>query len=80
MGGECDFSLSLSLYRLLVDRVGRVTYSHERDPGWDVNQLTHSRQQEGLTPRDIYWRYVTTVSDHCSLSPLSDFITVVRQQ
>ena len=36
-----------------------MVYRHERDEGWSVSgYLTLLQQQNSLTPRDIYWRFV----------------------
>ena len=44
-------------FRLSVSRSGQVVYNHEPSPSWDINHYLQSmQQQEGLTPRDIYWR------------------------
>ena len=60
----------LHLIRMTIDSMGRVVYSHEVSPTWNINSYIHTlQQQEALPPRDIYWRIwslVNTLScDQC---------------
>ena len=43
-----------------MDHSGSVVYSHEGDPSWDVNQHLSSLQREGLSARNIYWRFANS--------------------
>lgn len=47
---ECDKS------RMMVDMRGHLTYSHARDPDWDINDFLLELKSQLHTWRDVYWR------------------------
>ena len=47
---------SYTVGRMTVDRQGHLTYSHTRDPDWDINDFLLELKSQLHTWRDVYWR------------------------
>ena len=45
-----------SVDRMTVDLEGQLTYSHMRDPEWDINDFLIELKCQLHTWRDVYWR------------------------
>lgn len=49
--------------RLSIHTSGQVVHSHKRSTSWNINTYIQSlQQQDGLSPRDIYWRVWSLVN------------------
>ncbi len=46
-----------------INLMGTVVYSHEASPTWNINTYIQTlQQQEGFTPREIFWRVWSVVN------------------
>ncbi|GFR58686.1 hypothetical protein ElyMa_000037800 [Elysia marginata] len=64
--------------RMTIDRNGKMTYSHVRDPKFDVNDYILELKTQLKTWRDVYWRLWGTINSlTCSrcgeVFPLTEF-------
>ncbi|GFO21893.1 hypothetical protein PoB_004839800 [Plakobranchus ocellatus] len=64
--------------RMTIDRNGKMTYSHVRDPKFDVNDFILELKSQLKTWRDVYWRLWGTINSlTCSrcgeVFPLTEF-------
>ena len=57
-GHEAEYLLCIPLRRLEVHFEGQLVWHHERDKEWTVGDYLSSLHLD-LSPRDIYWRYIT---------------------
>ncbi|XP_048582414.1 SANT and BTB domain regulator of class switch recombination isoform X3 [Nematostella vectensis] len=53
---ESQERLRCALSRMTIDHRGRVTFSHVRDPNWDVNEYIQGLREKFKSWRDVYWR------------------------
>ncbi|XP_071790076.1 SANT and BTB domain regulator of class switch recombination-like isoform X1 [Asterias amurensis] len=59
---ELQSKLKCIASRMSINRQGNITYHHQRDPSWDINDYLLGLRADCKSWREVYWRLWATVN------------------